>query len=130
MLLFLDAEQADAADVRGPLVHVFSGQEADTENCLNDIQKSLPFRVAGEVGCAQARTSKKYLVGLFNNLGVTKTSQGESGDPTATRQVSITGRCAGLEFVTGPQYVRTATEKSVTLDLPAGSVALLSFDQP
>ena len=129
VVMFLDDKQAKATKLKGPKVHVFTGEKTDTKKLLEDVQKGLPYRVEGAVGCTQARTAKGYLVGLFNNLGVMKTDKGESRDPAAKRTATVTGPCAGMKVVTGAEYVKAADDKSVKLELPAGEIVVLSFEK-
>jgi hypothetical protein len=127
VLVFLDAEQAKATEVQGPKIHIFTGEPAETTRCLDAIGEALPFRVKGEVGCAQARSAKGRLVGVFNNLGVTKTDKSETLDPKATKAATVTGLCAGMSVVYGEEHIREASNESVKLELPAGAVAILFF---
>ncbi|MCP4644398.1 MAG: hypothetical protein GY851_28400 [bacterium] len=129
VVVFLDADQSQRTNVEGPQVLVYTGPD-DVRPCLEAVGRALPFRIEGEVGCIQARTPDGFLVGLFNNLGVTKTEKGETQDPKATRMVTMWGPCAGRAIVTGAEYVLTAQDSAVTLELPAGAVAVLSFTQP
>ncbi len=128
VLLYLDAAQASGAKGERPNVHVFTGDPADTARGLGAVQEALPFRIEGKVGCVQARTAKGRLVGLFNNLGVTKTAEGETLDPAATQTVTVAGLCAGMSVLWGQEHVREAKDASVTLEMPAGAVVVLSFN--
>jgi hypothetical protein len=129
VLVFLDAEQAKAAVEQGPEKHVFTGEPADTARYLKAVGQALPFRVEGQVGCAQARSAKGRLVGVFNNLGVTKTDEAETFDPEATKTATVIGPCAGMSVVYGGEHIREASSGSVKLELPAGSVAILLFPE-
>ncbi len=91
------------------------------------IRQRLPFRVDGEVGCVQAHSSDRVLVGVFNNLGVMKLDGKETLDPQSARTATITGPCTDLIPLYGEQHVRQRNNNSVTVELPPGDLAVLSF---
>ncbi len=122
-----DPSQATDAGRGGRRSFLYTGGDDQIGSCLAAVAESLPFRVRGEVGGAQARTADAILIGLFNNLGVTKSPGREELDPACTRQVTIEGSCAGLSWVCGADCLRRAEERSVTLELPPGGVAVISF---
>ena len=125
--VYLDPDQAVSAGDSGPRSFLYTGGEGQIGPCLQAIGESLPFRVDGEVGCAQGRTGDALLVGVFNNLGVTTSPGRETLDPSCARQVTVSGACSGLSWVCGAECLRRADARSVTLELPPGSVAVLSF---
>lgn len=97
------------------------------DRALAAIAGALPYRVGGGVAAAQSRVAGAVLVGVFNPLGVTKTADGEAHDPAATRAVTLSGRCAGAEFLIGAEFVREAAADQLVLELPAGAVAVAAF---
>jgi len=127
VVVYFDPEQAAAADCSGPQSFLYTGRQGEIGSCLEAIGSAQPFRVDGEVGCAQGRTADSILVGVFNNLGVTKVQGEELFDPQCTRRVMVAGPCEGLSWVCGAQYLHRADEQSLTLDLPPGAVAVVSF---
>lgn len=125
--VYLDPSQKTDAGRSGPQSFLYTGGEDQIDACLKAIAERLPFRVHGEVGCVQGRTADAILVGLFNNLGVSKSAGQEILDPAYTRQVTLEGSCSGLSWVCGADYLRRADKQSVTLELPPGAVAVISF---
>jgi len=128
-VIYLDERQAEQAQTSGPEICCYTGRHEDLARCLSAIRAALPFRIDGEVGCAQARAKDCVLVGLFNNQGVTKTAAGEVLDPGAARVVTVEGPCVGLSMIHGGAYLREVSDTAATLELPAGAVAVLAFVQ-
>lgn len=124
--IYFDAAQAREAARHHPHVCLCATQE-DFQGCLPAIRDPLPFRVKGEVGCVQARTHDRVLIGMFNNLGITKTAEQEVGAPEFSRPVTVEGSCSGLAAIWGGEHIRSTGSGSVTLELPPGDVAVLSF---
>ncbi len=90
------------------------------------IRRRWPIRVDGEVGCAQAHAGDRLLVGVFNNMGMTKVDGRESGDPQFARTATLTGACDDMRSLCGEQYVRRQSGR-VSIELPPGGLAVLSF---
>lgn len=120
-----DAAQARQAARHHP--HVCLGAQEEFQGCLPAIRDRLPFRVEGEVGCVQASTPDRLLIGLFNNLGITKTGEQEVGTPEFSRLVTVEGSCSSLAAIWGSEHIRRTGSGSVTLELPPGEVTVLSF---
>jgi hypothetical protein len=120
-------EQAGRTGHGTPQRILYTGEDAQVNTCLATVAAALPFRVSGEVGCVQSRAGERILVGLFNNLGVTKSAGRETVDPAFSRQVKVEGPCADLSWIRGSGFLRYAGKDEVTLELPPGEVAVLSF---
>lgn len=131
LLIYFDEAQADASPVPTGRALVYRGGEADAAQCAEAIAEALPYRVEGRVGVTEARSSGVYLVGVFNNLGVTKTvAEGETYDAEAVQTVTITGECRNAVFLQGADFVVKADDGRVELNLPSGQLALMSFPDP
>jgi hypothetical protein len=131
LLVYFDEAQAVASPVPADRAFVYRGGEVDAARCAEAIANSLPYRVEGRVGVAEARSSGVCLVGVFNNLGVTKTvADGETYDAEAAQTVTITGDCRDAEFLQGADFVVKADDGRVELNLPSGQLALMSFPDP
>jgi len=130
LLVYFDRKQADAANVAKGKVVVFEDPTRDARRCKEALRRLLPIHIEGEVGCALARARGRYLLGVFNSLGVTKTEAGERLDPKATRMVIVHGPSNGVDSPFGGEYITKTQADTVTLRLPAGAVALLSFPHP
>lgn len=127
LLIYFDPKQAEQSPALTERVQVFQGQKGDVESCLQSLERLLPYRVEGRVGCAHAHASGRYLLGVFNNLGVTKTATGETTDPNARQTTTIRGRCEGVRFVVGGEYVVHIQRREIELSIPSGKLAVLSF---
>ena len=120
-------DQAQAATSVHPSPIFFDDSEEAKSRTLAALQSALPYRVEGRVGVAQARCGNRYLLGLFNNLGITKTDQGESADPDATQVVTVRGVTEGTAVLVGEAFLEDVAPDSVALRLPAGEVVVASF---
>jgi hypothetical protein len=87
----------------------------------------IPYHVQGDVGTAHARTEGHYLLGVFNNLGIIKTTDGEISDPNAEQIAYIRGSCKDVRLLVGSEYVTKLGPSKMELRLPAGEIAVLSF---
>lgn len=130
LLIYFDKQQARQATVPAERIQVYMGESEDAGRCISSLRKLLSFQVQGEVGCAHARTDDRYLLGIFNNLGVTKTDKGETQDPAATRTALVRGPVTGMIALVGEQYITRSTEDVIEARIPAGDLVLLSFPDP
>ncbi len=130
LLIYFDRKQADASGRPQDKVLVFEDPKRDAPRCIDALRRLLPIHVEGEVGSALARTKGRYILGVFNNLGVTKTDAGEHLDPNATRTVTVHGPSEGLDCPLGREYLAETRPDLTTLRLPAGAVAVLSLPNP
>lgn len=123
--VYFDAEQAAASGHPNPVV--FDAMPESESRIREAIVHALPYRVTGTVGVAQARCSDRYVLGVFNNLGMTKTAQGEQADPEATQLATVSGVTAGMHVLLGEAFLQDTSPDSVSLRIPAGELVLLSF---
>lgn len=127
-VIYFDAEQAARSAAPDGRILVYESTQASADQCIAKLDALLPYRVEGKVGCAHARSDGRYLLGVFNNLGITKTeANGEVADPGATQEVSVSGACASVEIITGGEYVVSSEANRIQLRVPAGQVVVLSF---
>ena len=103
-----------------------TSQEAN-QRIANAIGETWSYRVDGKIGAAHARANGRYLLGLFNNRGITKTSEEEHADPEATQSVTVHGNAEGMKVLVGESYVTEKDAEKIQLVIPAGEVVLLSF---
>ena len=82
------------------------------------------------MGCAHARTDGRYLLGIFNNLGITKTDKGETQDPAATRTATVRGPVAGTTALVGRDFITQQGEDTLEVRIPDGDLVLLAFQDP
>lgn len=121
-VMYVDEKQRARADHPNKL-----GVDVESaHHCQAAIRRHWPIRVEGEVGCVQAHAGGRLLVGLFNNLGVTKLDGKESADPQFARTAILTGPCADMKPLYGEQYIRQRNG-GVNIELPPGELAVLSF---
>ena len=118
-VVYFDEDQAAA----GATSLLFS----DSSPIKDAISKALPWQVDGRVGVAQARANGRYLIGVFNNLGVRKTTDGESTDPAAAQTATVTGTTAGFQTVVGESFVSKVGTDQLELTIPSGELIILSF---
>ncbi|MEO2045291.1 MAG: hypothetical protein ABGX16_01810 [Pirellulales bacterium] len=130
LLVYFDREQADKSPASEDRMLVYDGEKQDAQRCIQSVEHLLPYRVKGRVGVAHARTDGRYLLGIFNNLGITKTKAEERADPKATQTAVVHGPPTGAVFLEGKQYTTRTNKNSIEIRLPAGEVAVLSFPAP
>ncbi|MCC6487009.1 MAG: hypothetical protein IT364_05870 [Candidatus Hydrogenedentes bacterium] len=124
LLVYFNAEQATGKEH----AFVYDGTPASADACIAQLEPLLAYHVDGQVGAAHARSDGRYLLGVFNNLGITKTAaNGEVPDPVATQEVVITGPCEGVEAIAGGNHISNTEPGKIRLQLPAGQLAVLSF---
>jgi len=131
--VYFDRKQAQTAPAASGQVLVYTGKTEQAKRCIKVLREALAIRVEGQVGCAQARADGRYLLGIFNNLGITKTTEGERSDPQATRTAIVHASATGLKALTGDEYVTLPNDGDgpITVRLPAGALVVLSFpDDP
>ncbi|MCC6696110.1 MAG: hypothetical protein IT365_10820 [Candidatus Hydrogenedentes bacterium] len=127
MLVQFNAEQATGNE----RAFVYDGAPACADACIARLKPLLTYHVDGQVGTAHARSDGRYLLGVFNNLGITKTAAGgEVADPAATQDVVVSGPCDGVETLIGGAHVVTTEPDKIRLKLPAGQLAVLTFPDP
>jgi hypothetical protein len=103
----------------------FDGSDEQIALCREVVDSAWPLRVEGEVGCAMAVVDNQYMVGIFNNLGVTKEHVNEVHRPEATRSVTLHGDFREREVVCGSEFICNAQANNITLSLPAGEIFLM-----
>jgi len=128
-LVYFDKTQAEKSPLPAERVQVYQGKKHDADYFIQVLDHLLPYHVQGKVGTAHARTDGRYLLGIFNNLGITKTTAGETADPKAEQIVIIQGRCKNTRVLTGNEYITKLKANSIELQLPAGEIILLSFPE-
>jgi len=126
-LVYFDKAQAEKSPISKERIQVYQGKKSDANYFIQVLDQLLPYHVKGNVGVAHARTDGRYLLGVFNNLGITKTMNGETADPNAGQSVNIQGSCKNVRFLTGKEYVTQVESGSIDLLIPAGKVVLISF---
>ena len=127
MLIFFDREQYEASSRYAQASSILADNDKALTQCIETLRKLLPVKVEGKVGCAHARADGRYLLGVFNNLGITKTDKGETADPAARQRVTIRGNMTELLCIVGSQYITEQNTNTIDLDLPAGEFVLLSI---
>jgi hypothetical protein len=128
MAVYFDAKQAARSSAPAERVFIYEGTQSSARACIAKLETLLTYRVEGEVGCVHARSDGRYMLGLFNNLGIEKTAtDGEVADPAATQEVLVSGPCDGVEALVGGDYVLGRGAVEIRLRIPAGQVAVLSF---
>ncbi|MDM8005928.1 MAG: hypothetical protein QUV05_07230 [Phycisphaerae bacterium] len=127
LLVCMDEKQAAGAAANGRQVVGYRGEDEDADRCTKTLQAVAPVRIEGEVGGAVARVagSATLVVGLFNNLGITKTEGRETADPKAARVVTVRGLAGKIDALLGKSFVMRQNADTVELLLPAGEVAIL-----
>jgi len=133
LLVCMDEKQAAGAAASGRQVVVYKGEDEDVDRCVEALKAVAPVRIEGEVGCAVARvaSSATLVVGLFNNLGITKKEGSETADPKAARPATIRGLAGEVDARLGKSFVVRQDADAIELLLPAGEVAiLLVTDRP
>jgi len=129
LLIYFDRAQAGSAPAGSPNVHVWQGDGNDGEACVAKLRKLLPVIVEGEVVPLMPGADGRYLLGLFNSLGVQKLSGRETADPGASRTAGIRATTDQVEFILGREFVKRLAPDAIEMDLPAGEIALLSFPE-
>ena len=128
LLIYFDQTQATESGLPKERTLVFEDTPEIVGECMSRLRALLPYCVSGRVGCIQARSNGRHLVGVFNNLGISKTvEKGEDADPAATQDVAISGQCNGLEPICGNDTIVNSESNEVQLRIPAGRLAVLSF---
>ena len=126
VLYFTEAQVAASA-------HGNAVRFADTPDVkarvLDAIARALPYGVEGRVGAAHARSGGRYLLGLFNTLGITKTAAGELADAGAAQNVVVHGPTAGMTALTGGTFITDTAEDTVTATIPPGCLIVVSYPQ-
>lgn len=128
-LVYFDEEQAASSLFPLERIQVYNGNKRDADYYMQVVENLLPFHIKGVVGTAHARTDGNYLLGIFNNLGIIKTTDGEKANPNADQSVTIHGRCKDARFLIGSKYLIELNKDSIKLNLPAGKIAVLSFTE-
>jgi hypothetical protein len=126
IVVYFDEAQAHASRAPEDRIYLYPSRQ-DDEELVVALRALLPYSVEGEVGCSLAQTRDRYLLGVFNNLGVTKTAEAEVADPSATREAVIRGSVSGAELLVGTEYVTRRAHDAMTLQIPAGALAVVSF---
>jgi hypothetical protein len=113
--------------------------DASSSSAIQDVESSLrswlPFWVKGNVAWTVNLTRQGYLIGLFNNHGVTRTgAQGDQYDDSHTQNVTIslpegTPDCTLLPlgrraFTQADLHVSSAT-RIATVQIPAGDARVI-----
>jgi hypothetical protein len=131
LLVYMEENPAAEPAAAGQRVLTFTGEDRDAAQCVAALTAVAPVQVDGEVGCCVAHLAGKaaLVVGLFNNLGITKRQGKETSDPNAARQVTVRGLAGSVEAVLGRSFVTRHVPDSVELLLPAGEVAILLLEQ-
>ncbi len=126
-LVYFDKAQSEKSPLPVERVQIYRGKKRDADYFIQILEHLIPFHVIGDVGTAHARTDGHYLLGIFNNLGITKTTAGETANPNAEQIVTIRGRCKDARILVGDKYVTQIEPNRIKLHLPAGEIALISF---
>ncbi len=127
IVVYFDADQARRSPAPKPRVRVYEGTPDDGRRIIADLSGRLRYRVEGDVGCAHARAAGRYLLGVFNNLGISKRDGVETADPQAAQSATVRGPCGGAECLFGREHIASRTADAIECRLPAGAVMLLSF---
>ncbi|MCF6285833.1 MAG: hypothetical protein L3K26_11635 [Candidatus Hydrogenedentes bacterium] len=122
-VVYFDAEQAATKEE----ALLFDDSPETNSKIKSAIHGALPYHVEGRVGVAQARANGRYLIGVFNNLGITKTLEGEAADPAATQSATVQGNTTGMNVLVGETFVTAHDASQLELTIPAGEVVVLSF---
>ena len=128
-LVYFDEEQAASSSFPPERIQVYNGNKRDADYYKQVVENLLPFDVQGEVGTAYASAGEEFLLGVFNNLGIIKSTEGEKVDSNAEQVVTIRGRCANVNFLVGEEYVSQTKNDIIKLLLPAGKIAVLAFPE-
>jgi hypothetical protein len=126
-LVYFDEDQAKKSPLSAERIQVYQGNRRDADYYMEVVDHLIPYHVQGDVGTAHARTEGHYLLGVFNNLGIIKTTDGEISDPNAEQIVYIRGSCKDVRLLVGSEYVTKLGPSKMELRLPAGEIAVLSF---
>ena len=129
--IYFDRKQAERASAGAGQVLLYTGKADEIDRCVKVLRGSLPIRVEGQVGCAQARANGRHLLGIFNNLGITKTTEGEQADPQAARTATVHGATTRPDVLVGGENVTLPEDakRPITVHLPAGALTVLSFPE-
>ncbi|NLE58237.1 MAG: hypothetical protein GX616_07750 [Planctomycetes bacterium] len=133
LLVYFDEKQTMTSATSGPRVMTYTGGYEDAGRCIEVLKAVTPIGIEGEVGCCVARvaSSATLVVGLFNNLGITKKEGSETADPKAARPATIRGLAGEVDALLGKSFVVRQDADAIELLLPAGEVAiLLVTDRP
>ena len=130
LVVYFDRKQFDALRIDRKKTQLYTGNDQDAERCTQALGEFLPFYVEGEVGCAHARADGRYLLGVFNNLGITKTAKGEQADRTATRSAIIRGPVGQIKYILGRRHTRRSDENTIELVIPPGDLVILALPDP
>ncbi|MCD6596866.1 MAG: chitobiase/beta-hexosaminidase C-terminal domain-containing protein, partial [Bacteroidales bacterium] len=128
-LVYFDEGQAANSSFPPERIQVYNGNKRDADYYLQVVENLLPFHINGVVGAAHARADGNYFLGIFNNLGIIKTTEGEIANPNAKQTVTIHGPCKEVQFLVGDEYLEELNNNSIKLNLPAGKIAILSFPE-
>ncbi len=128
LLVFMEQEQMKAADGDGSRKVLYQNREGDAAAVTDALRPLLRYEVQGEVGAAHATIDGRYVIGIFNNLGITKTEGKEVADPAATRVVTILGPTKNPETIVGSEYIALQENDRIRLQIPAGGLAVLAFE--
>ncbi len=127
LLVYFDEDQAGKSPLPAGRTLIYKGTKGDAGHYKEMLNRLFPFQVTGHAGTAHAMADGRYLLGVFNNLGVTKTAAGERADPGATQTVTIRGRCKDVRVPVGNEFVTGLEPDKIVLNLPAGEITILSF---
>lgn len=128
-LVYFDEEQAGNSSFPPERIQLYLGNKRDADYYMQVVDNLLPFHIDGDIGTAHARVDGKYLLGIFNNLGIIKTTEGERVNPNAEQTVTIQGRCKDVQFLVGDEYLSELNDDSIKLNLPAGKIVVLAFPE-
>jgi len=105
----------------------YTGRDDDARACVEAL-KQLDGGVEGEVGCAKALIDgERVMIGLFNNLGISKRYGEEKGDSKATRKATVRGVSPIVEIPLGKPFMVRRDQDSIEFAIPAGEVVLVLF---
>ena len=128
-LVYFNEEQAANSPFPPERIQVYHGNKRDADYYMQVVENLLPFHIDGVVGTSHARSDGKYLLGIFNNLGIIKTTEGEIANPNAEQTVTIHGPCKDVQFLVGDEYLLELNNDNIKFNLPAGKIVILSFPE-
>ncbi|HSW46858.1 MAG TPA: hypothetical protein VLM89_14955 [Phycisphaerae bacterium] len=103
----------------------YTGTDDDARTCVEALRQPAGD-VEGEVGCARAHIAGRgIMIGLFNNLGVSKRDGKETTDPEATRTATVRGLPPNVDLPLGEQFATRRDRDSIEIAIPAGEIVLL-----
>ena len=127
--VYFNENQANASPMPQEKVQIYKGKKRDADYFIQIANNLFPYQVEGKVGTAHARSNDKYLLGIFNNLGITKTVDGEVKDFDANQTAIIKGNCRNIKFLIGKEYMVSHSDTEIKLNIPAGMLSVMSFPE-